>query len=183
MLKAHEARERVEFPRAFCRGLGPGLVSCNAGLAGRDDCTIGERRPNPSGFTLIELMIVVVIIGILAAIALPNFSQLRERANEGGTKTNMHTVQLHAEDYGVLNDGVYSDVIDIGHIASALPTAFANPYDGTQGDGAAWENRDVYAAQPSATTGIVSYADSATSNYNVKGQSRNRPVTLVLSSQ
>jgi prepilin-type N-terminal cleavage/methylation domain-containing protein len=140
------------------------------------------------GFTLIELMIVVVIIGILAAIAIPNFIAMQDRAKEGSVKSNMHTLQLAAEDYGVQNDGVYSDVIDATHIANLLPgqgASFKNPFTGTTGSGVAWENRGVFTADPAATAGLTSYCDSSTATYNVKGVGKNTtganfPLTLVL---
>ena len=139
-------------------------------------------RDRQQGFTLIELMIVVIIIGILAAIALPNFVTLQNRAKEGSTKSNMHTVQLAAEDYGVQNQGVYAGTMDATHVSDLLPAALKNPFTGGTGSGSAWEDRAAYSGNPAATSGLASYADSLTTQYNIKGYGKSAQFSLVLSS-
>ena len=58
---------------------------------------------NEKGFTLIELLIVISIIGILAALAIPQFSQYKERAYNSTTKADLQNLFLACKAYWVDN--------------------------------------------------------------------------------
>ncbi|HML78202.1 type IV pilin protein [Geobacter sulfurreducens] len=66
---------------------------------------------NRKGFTLIELMIVVTIIGILAAIAVPNYRWGLIRAREAVLQENLYTMRSAIDQY-YADQGKYPDTLD-----------------------------------------------------------------------
>ncbi len=66
------------------------------------------RATEESGFSLIEILVVILIIGILAAIAIPTFLNQKAKANDAQGKAVARTAETAIESYATNNDGSYA---------------------------------------------------------------------------
>lgn len=119
-----------------------------------------------SGFTLVEILIVVVILGILAAIVIPQFTNASSEAKLSSIKSNLQSIRAQIELYKIKNDDFPPIVasftaqmttdVNSGPYLQCVPT---NPYTSTNtvvgwgAGGGAWELN--------ATTGAFRAGDTA----------------------
>jgi prepilin-type N-terminal cleavage/methylation domain-containing protein len=100
-----------------------------------------------AGFTLIEVMIVIIIIGVLAAIAMPRFASLVRKADEGATKGNLGALKSALSVYYNEMEGWFPVpaasgaasvpdslgallTMENGKYLQAIPDAYCPPYHG-----------------------------------------------------
>jgi len=65
------------------------------------------------GFTLVEILIVVVILGILAAIVIPQFTSASESAKASSLVSQLQTIRSQLEFYQIQHNGNYPDLADL----------------------------------------------------------------------
>ena len=80
------------------------------------------------GFTLVEIMIVVAIIALLAAIAIPNLLRAKISANDALAKATIRSVSTAAESYATAKNGNYPT--DVTSLTGASPAYLNTAYCG-----------------------------------------------------
>lgn len=86
-----------------------------------------SNRQQDKGFTLIELMIVIAIIGILAAIAIPNYRSYVMKSRRAAAQTEMMTIANKEQEY-FLNTKTYANKATIVTAGYSYPSNLTNYY-------------------------------------------------------
>ena len=105
-----------------------------------------SRITGQKGFTLIELMIVVAIIGILAAIAIPNFLQYQMKSRQSEAKTNLQAIRTSEISFQA-EKGCYIGVVAPEPAGMAVPAINIKSVPAAWGLGAAPIASQVFCLQ------------------------------------
>jgi prepilin-type N-terminal cleavage/methylation domain-containing protein len=89
------------------------------------------RTSRKSGFTLVEIMIVVAIIGLLAAIAIPNFIRARTTSQKNACINNLRQIDGAVQQYALENKKAAADPVTQADVTPYLKNSLLCPAGGT----------------------------------------------------
>ena len=90
-----------------------------------------NRTSRKSGFTLVEIMIVVAIIGLLAAIAIPNFVRARTQSQKNACINNLRQIDGSVQQWAMENKQAASATVTFANIQPYLKNSVICPSGGT----------------------------------------------------
>ena len=127
-----------------------------------------------NGFTLIEIMIALLIIGIISAVLIPNYSNIQTQSKETAVKSVCHTLQVALEGYNLASGGYPLDeTLGVVELTTKLQSTRSlsqfpkNPFTGQN-----YTNSDA--------SGKITYSyDALTDSYTVHGFGRNNVSEII----
>jgi type IV pilus assembly protein PilE len=105
-----------------------------------------------SGFTLVELMIVVAILAVISAIALPLYSGYIQTSREGVLVNNISTIEVFQEDFRLRNGNYFAPAADVAAIEAGIGWAPRDDGDVTYSIAAAGNSYRVTATDAAGVT-------------------------------
>ncbi|VFQ47283.1 type IV pilin protein [Desulfoluna butyratoxydans] len=128
---------------------------------------------NNKGFTLIELMIVVAIIGILAAVAIPNFRNYQLKSKESEAKVNLAAIAVAQEAYFAEYDGYVTLAANPAGTASGAKRTWSPTAAGYAAIGFAPKDSNVYFTYQTTAATAIAFTATATGNLDGSGSGDN----------